>query len=142
MPKRGLSALQKAPEAHEAHLTAGMETESQEAGTPLPGKAGGQRLSTAEQLDGLDLLRLLCRAALRLGRNTFMSSSSSSPDSMGFFKLLGNCFQEKSRRGKTHSSGTASLPGTALQDDQTCSHLLIPHLQSTSEIAHRHCFRQ
>lgn len=44
---------------------------------------GGERLFTTEQLDVLDPLRLLCRAALRLGRNT--SISSSPPDSTFFF---------------------------------------------------------
>lgn len=51
-----------------------------------------------------------------------------------FFKQLGNCLKEKSKRGKTHSSETASLPGTGLQDHPAL--LLTPCLKSTLKIKH------
>lgn len=119
------------------HLPAGMEKQPQEPGTLSQDKARGERLHQ-EELDVLHLPRFPWRAALRLGRNT--STSSSSPQAaLPFFKQLGNCLK-KSKRGKTHSSETASLPGTGLRHHPAL--LLTPCLKSTLKIKHSHYFRQ
>lgn len=61
---------------------------------PAPRMRSKERESSAEELDAPDLPKLLCCAGLRLGGNTFISSSP--PDSTFiFFKQLGNCFKEK-----------------------------------------------
>lgn len=61
---------------------------------PAPRTRPEERESSAEELDAPDLPKLLCCAGLRLGGNTFISSSP--PDSTFiFFKQLGNCFKEK-----------------------------------------------
>lgn len=70
------------------HLPAGMEKQTQEPGTLSQGTRG-ERLFITEELDVLDLPRLPWRAALRLGRNTSTSSSSSPQAALPFFQTVG-----------------------------------------------------